>query len=75
LTTLLPVIQFIHQEGMIHRDIKPSNIIRARNGRYYLIDFGAVTEVVQHLEQEEVSEGGTRIFSAGFRALVKNKMN
>ncbi len=40
---LLPVIQFVHEYGVIHRDIKPSNIIyRSRDRRYVLIDFGAV---------------------------------
>ncbi|MUG91599.1 protein kinase [Scytonema sp. UIC 10036] len=29
LQDLLPVLQFIHQHGVIHRDIKPSNIIRS----------------------------------------------
>ncbi|WP_338130811.1 protein kinase domain-containing protein [Aphanizomenon flos-aquae] len=31
LREILPVLQFIHDKGIIHRDIKPSNIIRHRN--------------------------------------------
>lgn len=46
LRDLLPVIKFVHSKGVIHRDIKPSNIIRRkRDGRYVLIDFGAVKTI------------------------------
>jgi WD40 repeat protein/tRNA A-37 threonylcarbamoyl transferase component Bud32 len=42
LLDLLPVLQFIHKQGVIHRDIKPQNIIRRYgDGRLVLIDFGA----------------------------------
>lgn len=50
---LLPVLQFVHENGSIHRDIKPSNIMRhthtnmtqTGNGLLYLLDFGAVKQV------------------------------
>ncbi len=46
LRDLLPVISFVHSQGVIHRDIKPSNIIRrASDKRYVLIDFGAVKTI------------------------------
>ncbi len=41
LNSLLPVLEFIHDREVIHRDIKPQNIIRSRNGKLYLVDFGA----------------------------------
>jgi serine/threonine protein kinase len=41
LTSLLPVLQFIHDHQVIHRDIKPSNIIRKSDGTLVLIDFGS----------------------------------
>ncbi len=42
LTTLLSVLDYIHQLGFIHRDIKPENIIRRAGDRQlYLVDFGA----------------------------------
>lgn len=46
LKDLLPVIGFVHSQGVIHRDIKPSNLIRRhRDRRLVLIDFGAVKAV------------------------------
>jgi serine/threonine protein kinase, bacterial len=43
---ILPVLEFIHGQGVIHRDIKPDNIMRRRqDGQLVLIDFGAVKQV------------------------------
>ena len=50
LEDLLPVIQFVHSQGVIHRDIKPSNIIRRQvDHRLILIDFGAVKQISNRL--------------------------
>jgi serine/threonine protein kinase len=44
---ILPVLDFVHSQNVIHRDINPNNVmIRARDSRPVLIDFGAVKEVV-----------------------------
>jgi serine/threonine protein kinase len=40
LNSLLPVIDFIHQQKIYHRDIKLDNIIRRQDGVLMLIDFG-----------------------------------
>jgi ABC-type branched-subunit amino acid transport system substrate-binding protein len=40
------ILEFIHFKGSIHRDIKPSNIMRDLQGQIYLIDFGAVKQIV-----------------------------
>ncbi|BAY82530.1 WD-40 repeat-containing serine/threonine protein kinase [Calothrix parasitica NIES-267] len=45
LNSLLPVLEFIHSRDVIHRDIKPENIIRSRNGKLFLVDFGAAKVV------------------------------
>jgi serine/threonine protein kinase len=58
LAEMLKVLEFIHSHGVIHRDIKPSNIMRHRNGKLYLLDFGAIKNVAQ--------PGYTVIFSHGF---------
>ncbi|MDJ1183086.1 serine/threonine-protein kinase [Roseofilum casamattae] len=56
LREILPILEFVHEQGAIHRDIKPSNIIRRRKirkaseGSLVLIDFGAVKEVVRQTE-------------------------
>jgi serine/threonine-protein kinase len=47
LQDLLPVLNFMHGQGMVHRDIKPENIIvRRADGKPVLIDFGAVRETM-----------------------------
>jgi serine/threonine protein kinase, bacterial len=46
LKAILPVLEFIHAQGVIHRDIKPDNIVRRRqDGKLVLIDFGAVKQI------------------------------
>lgn len=47
LISLLPVTEYIHSRRIIHRDIKPDNIIlRYRDRKPVLIDFGAVREIM-----------------------------
>jgi serine/threonine-protein kinase len=62
LKEILNVLEFVHQNGSIHRDIKPSNIMRDRNGRLYLLDFGAVKQVTKGI----TSARSTGIYSQGF---------
>ncbi len=45
LTEMVKVLDFVQQKNVIHRDVKPSNIMKGRDGRLFLLDFGAVKEV------------------------------
>jgi serine/threonine-protein kinase len=64
LQEILKVLQFVHDRSIIHRDIKPSNIMRRRDGKLFLLDFGAVKQVTN------APSGGvgasTGIYSMGF---------
>ncbi|WP_414589302.1 protein kinase domain-containing protein [Scytonema sp. PCC 10023] len=62
---LLEVLKYVHSEGVIHRDIKPSNIMRCEaDGRLYLIDFGAVKQVVvAGVPTEQSAVIGTKYFA------------
>lgn len=54
LLDILPVVEFVHSQGVIHRDIKPSNLIRrAGDGRLVLIDFGSVKELTHQISETE----------------------
>lgn len=43
----MAILQFVHENNVIHRDIKPENIIRRRDGKLVLIDFGGAKQVTQ----------------------------
>ncbi|MBE9095974.1 serine/threonine-protein kinase [Tychonema sp. LEGE 07203] len=60
---ILKVLDFVHSRGSIHRDIKPANIMRAKSGRLYLLDFGAVKQVTQTAGTSKASTG---IYSLGY---------
>ncbi len=63
LSEMLKVLQFVHENNSIHRDIKPSNIMRRRDGRLFLLDFGAVKQVTAVAQPAGRSTG---IYSQGF---------
>ncbi|MGB7413972.1 MAG: protein kinase [Thermosynechococcaceae cyanobacterium] len=66
LTDLLPVLEFIHQQGVIHRDIKPENILRRQqDGKPVLIDFG----VSKMLTVSVMKTTGTILGSQGYASL------
>ncbi|MCC5602271.1 serine/threonine-protein kinase [Nostoc favosum] len=64
LQEILKVLKFVHHRGIIHRDIKPSNIMRRRDGKLFLLDFGAVKQVTNVALGSAASSTG--IYSMGF---------
>ncbi|MCG6133098.1 MAG: bifunctional serine/threonine protein kinase/MFS transporter [Nostoc sp. LLA-1] len=64
LSEILKVLQFVHDRRIIHRDIKPSNIMRRRDGKLFLLDFGAVKQVTNAPSAGAGSSTG--IYSMGF---------
>lgn len=64
LQEILKVLKFVHERSIIHRDIKPSNIMRRRDGKLFLLDFGAVKQVTKAVPGSATSSTG--IYSMGF---------
>ncbi len=63
LLDLLPVLQFIHERGVIHRDIKPENILRRKkDGKLVLVDFG----VAKQGSGSNLAKTGTRTGTQGY---------
>jgi serine/threonine protein kinase len=68
LEEILKVLKFVHENGSIHRDIKPSNIMRRRDGRFYLLDFGAVKQVATAPLGGQAGRASTGIYSVVYPA-------
>lgn len=71
---VLEILDFVHNNHSIHRDIKPSNIMRSLDGKLYLVDFGAVKQVVAVGTKNPIensttnirSEAITNVYTPGF---------
>jgi serine/threonine protein kinase/tetratricopeptide (TPR) repeat protein len=52
---LLPVLAFVHDQGVIHRDLKPENVLRRQEDqRLILIDFG-ISKQLSHATSTSAS--------------------
>ena len=71
LQDVLTILDFVHGHNVVHRDIKPSNLIRCRqDGRFVLIDFGAVKRIGrQTLNSPEFTDRTVGIGTPGYRPL------
>ena len=64
MTPVLEGLERVHAAGVLHRDIKPSNIlIRRRDGRPVLIDFGAAKQATARYSKSQAP------YTEGYAAL------
>jgi serine/threonine protein kinase len=67
LCSLLPVLEYIHNQGIIHRDISPDNIIlRELDNKPVLIDFGVVKELATRLQSPNSTASATYVGKLGY---------
>jgi serine/threonine protein kinase len=66
LADLLPILKFIHEQGVIHRDIKPENIMRRRkDDKLVLIDFGVSKQTTETM----LGKVGTTVGTHGYASI------
>lgn len=76
LRSVLQILAFIHQNGVIHRDIKPDNIIRRyADQRLVLVDFGTVKQVRSHLTAHGQMVPTVAIGTPGYMPTEQNRGN
>ncbi|MBO3752125.1 serine/threonine protein kinase [Streptosporangiaceae bacterium NEAU-GS5] len=54
---------YIHRQGILHRDLKPANVLRTRQGKWAIADFGLAKTVVEtDLRLTSTTEGFGTVF-------------
>jgi serine/threonine protein kinase len=67
LLQVLPVLGYIHSQGVVHQDIAPDNIILRENDFLpVLIDFGVVKQLANRLQGEQNSSGTINVGKPGY---------
>ncbi|MBW4600145.1 MAG: serine/threonine protein kinase [Calothrix sp. FI2-JRJ7] len=65
--SLLPVLEHLHNRGIIHRDISPENIIQRQiDNKPVLIDFGVVKELATKLQSPSGTVNATSVGKLGY---------
>jgi serine/threonine protein kinase len=67
LLQVLPVLGYIHSQGVVHQDIAPDNIILRENDLLpVLIDFGVVKQLANRLQGEQNSSVAINVGKPGY---------
>jgi serine/threonine-protein kinase len=67
LQQLLPVLDYIHSQGIVHRDISPDNVIlRERERTPVLIDFGVVKDIASKVQYPDLTLSATTVGKMGY---------
>jgi serine/threonine protein kinase len=67
LLQVLPVLGYIHSQGVVHQDISPDNIIlRETDLLPVLIDFGVVKQLANRLQGEQTGLAAVHVGKAGY---------
>jgi serine/threonine-protein kinase len=76
LVSILSVLDYVHNQGIIHRDIKPNNVIlRQRDRKPVLIDFGIAKETMGTVVNDGEITSSIVVGTRGFMHQSKQQVN
>ena len=60
---LIPLLQKMHDAGVVHRDVKPSNCVRRHDHEFLLVDFGLSKSIIVVKESPHADKPFNELFS------------